>query len=93
MPASATLRLPLWALAAVVGGAVGTALVDYSYSFHLAQLYYRAAALVQSGTALARLGVTVGAVWLLPKSAPVIFLSYTSVSSLSCSACIRARFC
>jgi O-antigen/teichoic acid export membrane protein len=82
-PASATLRLPLWALAAVVGGAVGTALVDYSYSFHLAQLYYRAAALVQSGTALARLGVTVGAVWLLPKNAPVIFLSYTSVSFLS----------
>jgi O-antigen/teichoic acid export membrane protein len=58
-------------------------LVDYSYSFHLAQLYYRAAALVQSGTALARLGVTVSAVWLLPKNAPVIFLSYMSVSFLS----------
>jgi O-antigen/teichoic acid export membrane protein len=82
-PASAPLRLPLWVLAAIVGGAVGTALVDYSYSFHLAQLYYRAAALVQSGTALARLGMTVGAVWLFPKNAPVIFLSYTSVSFFS----------
>lgn len=82
-PASATLRLPLWVLTAVVGGAVGTALVDYGYSVSLAQLHYRAAAMVQSGTALARLGVTVGAVWLFPQHAPVIFLSYTGVSFLS----------
>ena len=82
-PASVTPRLPLWALAAVVGGAVGTALVDYSYGFHLAQLHYRVASMVQSGTALARLGVTFCAVWLFPHEAPVVFLSYTGASFLS----------
>lgn len=82
-PASAVPRLPIWALTSVVLGAIGTALVDYNYGFYLAQLQYRAAAVVQSGTALVRLVVTVCAVWLLPQYTAAVFLSYTGVSCLS----------
>jgi O-antigen/teichoic acid export membrane protein len=82
-PVSAMPRLPLWALAAVIGGAVGTALVDYSYGFHLAQLHYRVASMIQSGTALARLGGTFCAVWLFPQKTPLVFLSYMGVTLLS----------
>ena len=62
---------------------MGTALVDYSYGFHLAHLHYRVASMVQSGTAIVRLGVTFCAVWRFPQSRPVVLLSYMGVSFLS----------
>jgi O-antigen/teichoic acid export membrane protein len=58
-------------------------LVDYSYGVHLAQLHYRVASMVQSGTALVRLVVTLCAVRLFPHAVPVVFLSYTGVSFVS----------
>jgi O-antigen/teichoic acid export membrane protein len=73
---------PKWSfglILAVALGAIGQALVDYVYSYHLSHLAYRKAALVQGGTALARLVLTAAASLLIPQSPLPVFLSYTGV--------------
>jgi O-antigen/teichoic acid export membrane protein len=60
-------------------GAIGQALVDYVYFYHLSHFAYRKAALVQGGTALARLVLTATASLLIPQSPLPVFLSYTGV--------------
>ena len=71
-----------WVLASIAAGAVGVALVDYWYAYRLACLEYRAAALFQGGTAVARLAVTSLASVLYPHS-PLILAAYPAASVLS----------
>jgi O-antigen/teichoic acid export membrane protein len=73
---------PRWSFAivqAVALGAIGQALVDYVYFYHLSHFAYRKAALVQGGTALARLVLTATASVLIPQAPLPVFLSYTGV--------------
>jgi O-antigen/teichoic acid export membrane protein len=73
---------PKWSFAvvqAVALGAIGQALVDYVYFYHLSHFAYRKAALVQGGTALARLILTATASLWSPQSPLPVFLSYTGV--------------
>lgn len=71
---------PRWGMAAVVGGALGTALVDYGYRYRLAGLQFRAAAGVQAGTAVARALVTCLAAVLVAGHAMVTLLAYAGVT-------------
>jgi O-antigen/teichoic acid export membrane protein len=73
--------IPRWAMGAVVGGALGTALVDYGYHYRLAGLQFRAAARVQVGTALARTLVTCVAAVLAGGHAIATFLAYVGVTA------------
>jgi len=77
------LRWPLWVVGPIFVGAVGTALVDYNYSYRLSELKYRAAGLLQSGTGIARLIFTVGTAMLLPAHPIFVFLAYPAMSLLS----------
>jgi hypothetical protein len=52
----------------IAEGAVGTALVDYAYSFRMARHEYPSASLAQGGTAIFRLGLTLLAAVKLPTS-------------------------
>jgi O-antigen/teichoic acid export membrane protein len=77
---------PNWSwgiLASVVLGAIGQALVDYVYFYHLSHLDYRKAAMVQGGTALARLVLTGAASLSAPRSVLAVFFSYTSVVAVA----------
>ncbi len=76
-------RWPVWALAAIATGAIGTALVDYVYYYRLSELNYRAAALGQAGTALARLILTAAALVLFPRHPAAAFFAYAGTSLLS----------
>jgi O-antigen/teichoic acid export membrane protein len=80
---SAALRWPDLVIASVVAGAIGTALVDYSYSFYLSHVRYRAAALSQSVTSLVRLAITMLAVLLWPQHSSLAFLAYAGASLAS----------
>lgn len=73
----------IWLTAAVVGGALGTALVDYSYSLHLARLHYRQATFAQSGTALLRLLAVAPVVLWWPQQTWLIFLLYPLLTLLA----------
>ncbi len=71
-----------WAVASVVGGSFGTALIDYVYGYRLARLEYRAAASVQASTGLVRLGLTVPPLLLFPQYPLIAFVSYPLASLL-----------
>jgi O-antigen/teichoic acid export membrane protein len=73
----------VWLTAAIVGGGLGTALVDYSYCLFLAQLRYRRATLAQSGTALLRLLAIAPVVLWWPGQAWLLFVLYPLVTLLS----------
>jgi O-antigen/teichoic acid export membrane protein len=75
--------VPVWVLASVVAGAIGTSLVDYGYSFRLARREYPLAALAQGGTALWRLGLTALTAILLPGYVLFVFIAYHGASLLS----------
>lgn len=76
-------EIPRWTIAVVVGGALGTALVDYGYHYRLAGLEFRAAAAVQGGTALARTLVTCLAAVLGGGHAMATLLAYAGVTAVS----------
>lgn len=69
-----------WLIVAVVMGSIGTALVDYGYSFRLEQQQYPQAALAQGGTAIWRLGITAIAAILLPSNPLAVFMAYHGAS-------------
>jgi O-antigen/teichoic acid export membrane protein len=73
----------VWLTAAIVGGGAGTALVDYSYSIHLAHLRYRAAASAQGGTALLRLVFIAPVALAWPEWSWLVFLLYPLITLLS----------
>jgi O-antigen/teichoic acid export membrane protein len=72
-----------WMIATVVGGAIGTALVDYSYGVYLSRIRYRAAALLQGATALGRLAATTLAALIWPRHPLVSFLVYSGATLAS----------
>jgi hypothetical protein len=74
--------IPGWALMCLVGGAIGTALVDYGYSFRMARHEYRAAAVAQGGTAIWRFGLTTLAA-VMRASPFAIFVAYHGASVIS----------
>jgi O-antigen/teichoic acid export membrane protein len=73
----------IWLTAAMVGGALGTALVDFCYRMHLAQLRYRAATTAQSGTALLRLTALAPLALWWPQQTWLLFLLYPIVTLLA----------
>jgi O-antigen/teichoic acid export membrane protein len=82
VPVLSPLGIPGWAIACIVAGSIGTALVDYGYSFCLAQHRYPLAALSQGGTALLRLGITIATVTF--GAPPVaVFIAYHGASLFS----------
>jgi O-antigen/teichoic acid export membrane protein len=69
-------REPGLVISSVAFGGIGTALTDYAYFYWLANLNYRAAALVHGGTALARLALTIAVALLFPRHPSLIFVAY-----------------
>lgn len=83
IPMLSRFAVPGWMLATVVAGTIGTALVDYGYSFRLARQEYPLSALAQGGTAVWRLGLTTLAAVILPANAIAVFIAYHGASLLS----------
>lgn len=73
----------LWLAGSIFAGALGSALVDYSYCYRLSELQYRAAGQVQSGTGIGRLLLTGAAILLIPEAPRLVFLVYPAVSLVS----------
>lgn len=74
---------PAWLLLCVAAGAIGTALVDYGYSFRLARQEYPPATLAQGGTAVWRFGLTTLAAVKLPANPVAVFAAYHGASLIS----------
>ena len=72
-----------WVITSIVVGSIGTALVDYGYSFRLAHHQYPLAALSQGGTALWRSGITTIAATPLVAHPAAVFMAYHGVSLCS----------
>ena len=83
IPFLAQFATPTWALLCTVAGAIGTALVDYGYSFRMARHEYPSAALAQGGTAIWRLGLTTLAAVKLPADPFAVFAAYHGASVIS----------
>lgn len=83
VPLLAPFGIPGWFITCIVVGSIGTALVDYGYSFRLAHHQYPSAALSQGGTALWRLGITTIAVTLLVAPPASVFMAYHGASLCS----------
>jgi O-antigen/teichoic acid export membrane protein len=83
IPIVSSTSTPVWGLLCVVAGTIGTALVDYGYSFRLARHEYRAASLAQGGTAIWRLGLTTLAAVKLPANPVAVFAAYHGASLIS----------
>jgi O-antigen/teichoic acid export membrane protein len=69
-------REPGLVIGSVAFGGIATALTDYAYCYWLANLNYRAAALVHGGTAVARLALTIATALLFPRHPSLIFVGY-----------------
>lgn len=82
VPVLSPLGIPAWAIVCIVAGSIGTALVDYGYSFCLAQHQYPLASLSQGGTALWRLGITIATIMLVAHPVAV-FIAYHGASLFS----------
>jgi O-antigen/teichoic acid export membrane protein len=82
-PVLAQFDVPAWLLVCIVAGSIGTAFVDYGYSYRLAHQEYPAAALAQGGTAIWRLGLTTLAALKLPAYPRAVFVAYHGASLLS----------
>ena len=83
LPVLYQFEVPGWAFACIAGGSIGTALVDYGYSFRLARQEYPLAAVAQGGTALSRLGLTTVAAITLVSHPVAAFVAYHGVSLVS----------
>jgi O-antigen/teichoic acid export membrane protein len=82
LPVLSRFGIPGWTIACIVIGSIGTALVDYGYSFRLARQEYPLASLAQGGTALWRLAVTTIAAVATPYPL-VVFFAYHGASLCS----------
>ena len=83
MPFASATGTPAWLLLCIAAGTIGTALVDYGYSFRLARHEYPAAALAQGGTAIWRFGLTTLAAVKLPANPIAVFAAYHGASLIS----------
>ena len=89
LPVLPRFGIPGWTIACIVVGSIGTALVDYGYSFRLARQEYPFASLAQGGTAIWRLAVTIIAALATPYPL-VVFFAYHGASL--CSGLFQALF-
>jgi O-antigen/teichoic acid export membrane protein len=82
-PVLAQFDVPPWLLLCIVAGSIGTAFVDYGYSYRLENQEYPAAAIAQGGTAIWRLGLTTLAAWMVPAYPAAVFVAYHGASLVS----------
>ena len=82
-PLLSRFALPAGVALAMVAGSIGTAFVDYGYSFRLGRQEYQSAAFAQGGTAMWRLGVTALIALLLPAYPLAVFFAYHGASLIS----------
>jgi O-antigen/teichoic acid export membrane protein len=82
-PLLSRFALPASVILSMVAGSIGSALVDYGYSFRLARHEYHLAAFAQGGTAMWRLGVTALIAVLLPAYPLAVFFAYHGASLFS----------
>lgn len=82
-PLLSRFALPAGVALSMVVGSIGTAFVDYGYSFRLGRQEYQSAAFAQGGTAMWRLGVTALIAMLLPAYPLAVFFAYHGASLLS----------
>jgi O-antigen/teichoic acid export membrane protein len=83
LPLRSWFAMPGWVLLCIAAGAIGTALVDYGYSFRLASHEYPLAGLAQGGTAILRLGLTMLVAFKLPAYPAAVFVAYHGASLFS----------
>ena len=83
IPVFSQFAIPAGLLPCIVAGAIGTAFVDYGYSYRLARQEYPLAALAQGGTAVWRLALTTIAAVKLPAFPFAVFVAYHGASLVS----------
>jgi O-antigen/teichoic acid export membrane protein len=83
IPVLAQLDLPVSVLLCIVVGSIGTAFVDYGYSFRLARQEYPAAAIAQGGTAIWRVALTSLAALQVSAYPLAVFAAYHGSSLIS----------
>lgn len=83
VPVLAQFAIPAWVLPCVVAGAIGSALVDYGYSYRLARQEFPLASVAQGGTAVWRLALTALAAVQLPAYTVAVFVAYHVASFIS----------
>ena len=83
IPVLSHFGIPAWVLPCVVVGAIGSALVDYGYSYRLARQEFPLATLAQGGTAVSRLVLTALMALQLPAYRLAVFLAYHGASFTS----------
>lgn len=71
---------PDYLVVALALGAIGVALVDYVTGYRIARMEYRAAGLLQCGTAVVRLAFIIGALWAATSNLQLVFLAYIAAS-------------
>ena len=76
-------EVPPAAVAVILGGALGTALVDYGYHHRLARIEFHRAAVVHGSAAMARAILTVLAAALLSGEAMATFAAYCGVTLIA----------
>jgi O-antigen/teichoic acid export membrane protein len=83
IPVLARFDLPVSLLLCILVGSIGTALVDYGYSFRLERQEYPAAAFAQGGTAIWRVGLTSLAALKFSAYPLAVFAAYHGASLIS----------
>ena len=83
LPLSVSLGASVVPVVCLLAGAIGTSFVDYMYSWRLARHQYAQAAVAQAGTAVWRLGLTMGAALVLPRHPAAVFAAYHGASLVS----------
>jgi O-antigen/teichoic acid export membrane protein len=83
IPVFSRVGVPTWVVLCVGMGAIGTAFVDYGYSYRLERQEYPLAALAQGGTAVWRFALTALAVVTLPAYGFLVFVAYHGASLVS----------
>jgi len=82
-PVLSILGIPVWLIACITAGSIGTSFVDYGYSFRLARHEYAFAAVTQGGTAIWRLALTTLASVILVAHPIAVFVAYHAASFVS----------
>lgn len=83
IPVFSHFSIPTWVLTCVVVGAIGSALVDYGYSYRLARHEFPLATLAQGGTAVLRLALSALMAIQLPAHKVAVFVAYHGASFIS----------
>ena len=83
IPVLSHFAIPTWVPACIVAGAIGSALVDYGYSYRMARHEFPLATLAQGGTAVSRLALTALTAVQLSAYSFAVFVAYHGASFIS----------